>query len=167
MMTKSFFFSKQLLGFCVGLLFCLPLAAQTAAPDSLAKDQAAVKDVVNALFAAMKNADTLSLKACFSPSPILQSVARDRQGKTMVRQDGLAAFSSSVGQLSPGRADERIQFASVLVDGDLASVWTPYRFYLDGKFSHCGANSFQLVRLDGQWKIQYLIDTRRRNGCAE
>jgi len=53
----------------------------------------------------------------------------------------------------------------VKIDGPLAIVWTPYKFYFNGKFSHCGVNSFQLVRFNGVWKIQYLIDTRRRAGC--
>ncbi|MFT2543406.1 hypothetical protein ACMWP9_36050, partial [Escherichia coli] len=64
-------------------------------------------------------------------------------------------------------ADERIVFDVVKIDADLAIVWTPYQFYRNGTFSHCGVNSFQLVRLNGRWKIQYLIDTRRKTGCAE
>ena len=61
--------------------------------------------------------------------------------------------------------DERISFETVKVDGDLAIAWTPYKFYLGDQFSHCGVNSFQLVKLEGVWRIQYLIDTRRRQGC--
>lgn len=70
-------------------------------------------------------------------------------------------------EASRGGLDERIQFDVVKVDGPLASVWTPYKFYFKGQFSHCGVNSFQLVRVNGEWKIQYLIDTRRRNDCGE
>ena len=42
---------------------------------------------------------------------------------------------------------------------------TPYKFYVGEKFSHCGVNSFQLVKIRGEWKIQYIIDTRRRQNC--
>jgi len=63
--------------------------------------------------------------------------------------------------------NERITFEIVKVDADLASVWTPYQFYYKDKFSHCGVNSFQLVRLQGIWKIQYLVDTRRKTDCVE
>ena len=55
-------------------------------------------------------------------------------------------------------------FETIKIDGALASVWTPYKFYSGATFSHCGANSFQLVKIDGAWKIQYIIDTRRK-GC--
>jgi hypothetical protein len=61
--------------------------------------------------------------------------------------------------------DERISFDLVKIDGELASVWTPYKFYAGEKFSHCGVDSYQLVKLNGEWKIQYLIDTRRKQGC--
>ena len=38
-------------------------------------------------------------------------------------------------------------------------------FYYKGQFLHCGVDSWQLVRLNGVWKIQYLIDTRRKEPC--
>lgn len=47
------------------------------------------------------------------------------------------------------------------VEGNMAHVWTPYKFWFDVNFSHCGVNYFQLFKEYGQWKIVYLIDTRR------
>jgi hypothetical protein len=61
--------------------------------------------------------------------------------------------------------DERIVFETIKIDGPLASVWTPYKFYVGTTFSHCGVDSYQLVKIEGNWKIQYLIDTRRKDGC--
>ncbi|MFP3594978.1 hypothetical protein SB689_23835, partial [Chryseobacterium sp. SIMBA_038] len=63
--------------------------------------------------------------------------------------------------------EERIIIEAIHTDGNLASVFTPYSFYLKGKFSHCGANSFQLVKQNEEWKIQYIIDTRRKDNCKE
>lgn len=123
-----------------------------------------VKAVVNNLFTAMKKADAVLLKSVFADSVILQTID-NRTGKTIVKTDAVAGFIESISKLPAGAADEQIEFGSVRVDADLASVWTPYKFYYNGKFSHCGANSFQLVRVNGTWKIQYLIDTRRRTGC--
>jgi hypothetical protein len=50
----------------------------------------------------------------------------------------------------------------IRIDASLAIVWAPYEFYYKGKYSHKGVDSFQLVRVNGVWKIQYLIDTRRK-----
>ena len=124
-----------------------------------------VKAAVRGLFEGMKNSDPVAVRNAFADSAILQTIMNTRDGKTMVRTDPVTAFETSIAKLPKGAADERIEFASVLVDGSLASVWTPYKFYYNGTFSHCGANSFQLIRVNGAWKIQYLIDTRRRQGC--
>ena len=129
-----------------------------------AKDS--VKMVINKMFTAMKNADGAMLKSCFSDSVIFQSISRSKEGKTIVRSEDANAFVESISKAKPGSLDEQIEFEAIEIDGPLAIAWTPYKFYFDGKFSHCGANSFQLVRFNGEWKIQYLIDTRRRTGCA-
>jgi hypothetical protein len=63
--------------------------------------------------------------------------------------------------------NERILSYNINVDGDLASVWTPYEFYYGDEFSHCGSNSFQLFRdPEKGWQILYIIDTRKREGCS-
>ncbi len=139
-------------------LFCTFYTNAQSVEDS-------VKVVVNTLFAGMKNADAALLKSAFADSAVLQTISRNKEGKMMVRTEDVNEFADFVGKLKKDSADERIQFETIKIDGPLAIVWTPYNFYLNGKFSHCGVNSFQLVRFDGIWKIQYLIDTRRRQGC--
>lgn len=126
-----------------------------------------VKAAVNKLFEGMKNADAGQISDAFSDSAILQTIARNKEGKLIVRNERVKDFAKFVSKQKKGAADERISFETIKVDGPLAIAWTPYTFYFEGKFSHCGVNSFQLVRINDQWKIQYLIDTRRRQGCKE
>jgi hypothetical protein len=143
------------------LLLCSScLLAQAPATDS-------VKATINKMFLAMKNGDAVSLKSCFTDSAIMQTIAHDRNGNALVKNESVSAFTAFVGTLPQGAADERIRYDAIRVDGALAMAWTPYQFYLNGRFSHCGANSFQLVRTGGEWKIQYIVDTRRKQGCAE
>lgn len=125
-----------------------------------------VKRVINNMFTGMKNADTALLRSAFADSMILQTVSRDKEGKTVVRNESAEDFIGFISKELPGNADERISFETVKVDGPLAIAWTPYNFFYKGGFSHCGVNSFQLVRFNGIWKIQYIIDTRRKNGCT-
>ena len=124
-----------------------------------------IKATINTLFAAMKNGDVSLFKTVFSDSAIMQTIIRNKEGQTLVKTESVAEFASFVGQLKKDSADERISFETIKVDGPLAIVWTPYNFYYNGVFSHCGVNSFQLVRFEGKWKIQYLIDTRRKQNC--
>ena len=145
------------------LFFFLIVISGSAAFAQTADDS--VKTVINNLFMAMKNADAALLKTVFADSAILQTIAKNKAGETIIRNEQVAEFIDFVSKQPKGGADEQISFASIKMDGDLASVWTPYKFYYNGNFSHCGVNSFQLVRLKNEWKIQFLIDTRRKKGC--
>lgn len=134
------------------------LKAQTAA-DS-------VKAVINQFFDGMRNVDVSMVTSSFADSAILQTIV-DRGGKVSIRTEPLAGFAGVITKQEKGWLDERIQFETIKIDGAMAIAWTPYKFYYKGQFSHCGVNSFQLVRINGAWKINFLIDTRRREGCEQ
>lgn len=138
-------------------LLAIKIHAQTA-EDS-------VKAVINKMFEGMKNSDAASLNTCFGDSAALQTITRNKEGNTLVRNESVKDFIESISRLAKGAADERISFETVKIDGPMATAWTPYNFYFNGQFSHCGVNSFQLVRFSEGWKIQYIIDTRRKLGC--
>ena len=142
--------------FAVCLLSSINVVAQSA--------QDSVKQTITQLFTAMKNADAKGLETCFADSAVLQTIIHN-EGKTSVRNEQVNDFSSSIAKLQKGDADEQVTFDIIRIDDELAIVWAPYKFYWKGKFSHCGTDSFQLVRINSVWKIQYLIDTRRKEDC--
>ncbi|KQT33118.1 hypothetical protein ASG22_18020 [Chryseobacterium sp. Leaf405] len=121
-----------------------------------------VEKPIRNLFIAMKNVDPELLKTAFSDTAILQTITKDG-----VKNEDIKEFITSISKMSKDDLDERITIDAIHIDGNLASVFTPYSFYFKGKFSHCGANSFQLIKQNGEWKIQYLIDTRRKENCKE
>ncbi len=124
-----------------------------------------IKITINTMFDAMRTGDSVLLRSVFSPTIVFQSIAVKEDGKVIVKNEDPAGFASFVGKQKAGLLDERISYETIKTDGPMAFAWTPYSFYLDGKFNHCGVNSFQLVRFPDGWKIQYIIDTRRRVGC--
>ncbi|WP_260607304.1 nuclear transport factor 2 family protein [Chitinophaga polysaccharea] len=127
----------------------------------------AIKATIQRLFTAMLHADSAGIAGCFAPGAQLQSVTEDKAGNETVHTMPVTEFASHIAKLPANAADERIVFGSLLLDGRLASVWVPYRFYFKGQFSHCGVDSFQMVKFPDGWKIQYLIDTRRKDSCEE
>ncbi|MFN2437945.1 MAG: nuclear transport factor 2 family protein [Chitinophagaceae bacterium] len=129
------------------------------------EDENAIKSVINNMFNGMRTSDSGLIRSAFAPKAILQTIMKNKEGKVMVRSEVVDSFIIAVSRVHKEIYDERITFDLIKVDADLAIVWTPYQFFIDEKFSHCGVNSFQLVRLNGEWKIQYLIDTRRRQDC--
>jgi hypothetical protein len=149
---------KSILFLLTAVLFISTSAHSQTAEDS-------VKKVVNQLFTAMKNADGKLVASVFADSAVLQTIGRDKDGKTIVRNEIVKDFSDFISTVKKGSADEQIVFDQVKIDGSLAMVWAPYKFYFEGNFSHCGVDCFLLVRMNGQWKIQYLIDTRRKQPC--
>ena len=44
------------------------------------------------------------------------------------------------------------------IDNDLAVVWAPFEFLVDGKVDHCGTDLFYLARVDGKWLIAAVAD---------
>ncbi len=60
---------------------------------------------------------------------------------------------------------ERMWDATVLVHGPLAQVWTPYDFYVDGEFSHCGVDSFTLIKTPEGWTVSSVAYTVEMTGC--
>ena len=113
---------------------------------------------IESLFKAMKSADSLGVKNAFSGSAIMQTFGKNQE----IRTDKVEDFAKQVGASQAGDLDERITISKILIDGNMASVWVPYQFYYKGNFSHCGVNSFQLAKINNEWKIQYIIDTRRK-----
>lgn len=125
-----------------------------------------IKLTINKLFDGMKAGDAAAIRSAFADSAILQSVGTDRKtGESHIENENVNDFADFVSKQPKGAADEQIKYDVIKIDGSLAIVWAPYKFYFKGVFSHCGVDSFQLVKLGNEWKIQYLIDTRRRTGC--
>ena len=146
-------------------LFIVMAAASLNTNAQFAEDS--VKATIRKMFFAMIESDGAMLQDCFTDNAIMQTITTNKEGKLIVRTDSVTGFIKQVANMPKGLADERIVFEMVKIDGPLATVWTPYKFYRRADFSHCGVNSFQLVRTTDKWRIQYIIDTRRKTGCVE
>ena len=74
--------------------------------------------------------------------------------------------------VDPARAEgptlrERYWSPTVLVRGPIAVVWAPYEFWEDGKTSHCGVDVFDLVKIDGVWRVSNSMWTVEPDACTE
>lgn len=123
-----------------------------------------VKKVVETMFRGMRLGDSAMVSSTFSKGMIMQTVAENK-GKVEVKTGDPAGFLKFVGTPHKEVYDERITFEKIQVDGDLANVWTNYKFYVGDKFSHCGVNSMTLVKEGASWKLLHIIDTRRKENC--
>ena len=149
--------------FSTFLFLLLLITAGSAVHAQTATDS--VKSVINKMFTGMKESDTMLVKTCFTEGAILQTFAKNKQGETIITTETVSDFAKIIATIPKGAADEQIVFKDLKIDGPMAAVWTPFKLYFNGKFYSCGVNSFQLVRINDEWKIQYILDTRRKNNC--
>lgn len=126
-----------------------------------------VRTTIELLFEGMFEADGQKVKDSFTTDAIMQTIVKNQEGEVMIRNGNLESFVNSISSAEPGRLNEKIGGYEIKVDGELASAWTPYEFYVGEDFSHCGVNSFQLMKSEKGWKIFHIVDTRRRDNCIE
>lgn len=135
----------------------LPPANPLAPPDG--SEERAVLATIDWAFAALAAGDRAALLAEFASG-----------GRVTEMQGPIAATMDSadfVARIPWGQAklEERISDAAVEIDGAIAMVWAPYVFRVNGKVDHCGTDHFDLIRVNGAWKILNLTGSRRTTGC--
>ncbi|UOQ51856.1 nuclear transport factor 2 family protein [Hymenobacter cellulosivorans] len=146
------------------LASCFLALAPAAFAQTSPAETAAVKKTITTFFDGMRKGDSAMVRSTLAPGVVLHTIM-SRNGAVQTGTEKAAEFLKLVGTPHKEVYDERISFEQVLIDANLASVWTPYQFYVGPKFSHCGYNSFQLVKFTEGWKIVHIIDTRRKEGC--
>lgn len=117
--------------------------------------------VVKQLFAAMQARDALAAKELFVPDASLFSLTASGKAVKMPLIDFLDAIGSGK---TPWK--ERMWDELVKEHGAIAIVWGPYDFHNGDTFSHCGYDSFSLLKTAAGWKITYISDTRETGNCT-
>jgi hypothetical protein len=139
-----------------------------SAQESLEASKKAVVAVIQQMFEGMKAGDSAKAREAFHPSASLHTSSM-RNGKPQFRTEAIDEFMKAIAAPKPAGTiyDERILRYDVQIDDGLATVWTPYQFFIGEKFSHCGVNAFHCVRTEDGWKITHITDTRRKEPCVE
>jgi hypothetical protein len=147
----------------------LLLAAGTIAVAILAPalraatpEEQAVLVPINAMFDGMSKRDPAAIKASVLPGGMMVLM---RDGKPA--QITFEEFADRVGKPGKAAIEERIHDPLIRIDNDLAVVWAPFEFLVDGKVDHCGTDLFNLVRVDGKWLVAGVADTGRKDCTAK
>ena len=141
------------------LINSLHAATQDEQANEHAVEQAVLAPIT-AMFDAMAKRDAAAIKKPLLPGG---GMVLMRDGKPI--QMTFDAFADLVGKPGKAKTEERIHDPLVRIDNDLAVVWAPFEFLVDGKVDHCGTDLFNLVHTDGKWLIASVADTGRKD-CA-
>lgn len=118
-----------------------------AAQQSTERD--AVLKALQVFFDTMTARDVDGARAILVPQGRFQSMRLGNpEPRSLSNEEYLAQL-----QASKQTMQERIWEPVVQVHGAIASVWAPYDFWIDGKFSHCGVEAFDFIRTKDGWKV--------------
>lgn len=124
--------------------------------------QAPVLVPIHALFDGMSARDAAAITASALPGAVLV-LMRDGKPARMT----IEAFAEYIAKPATTHIEERIHDPLVRIDHDLAVVWAPFEFRVDGKPDHCGTDLFALVRTDGKWLVASIADTGNKECAAK
>jgi hypothetical protein len=145
------------------LVTAAPAAAQHA-EHAQETDRAAVMATVDQLFGALASKDRAALLGAVVAEGRATSTGVDEQGRPEVHSTDWVTFADRLGRMTD-RLSERLIDPHVHVEGDIAMIWSRYEFERNGAFSHCGIDHFDLVRIEGRWRVLNLTWTRQTAGC--
>jgi hypothetical protein len=145
---------RELLILATGLLLAsTPLSAQTEpAPEIRLTPHGEITSAVWSFFKALRSDNKSALADQMDPNGMITVHNRmDPSAPTIVFIPVSQHLENWL--KSPLGVDERMYEQTVLIDGDMAHVWGPYRFTVGGETAHCGINSLSLVKRGGEWKV--------------
>ncbi|WP_064966496.1 hypothetical protein [Tenacibaculum ovolyticum] len=129
-------------------------------------EQIAVKKTIETFFDGLHKGDSTIVSSTLHTTIKIQTTLTNKDGKKKLITDSKKKLLIGIANKKVENTYlEKLLSWDIKINGNLASVWTPYEFYLNGKLSHCGANSFQLFNNNGKWEIIYLVDMRSRKNC--
>lgn len=129
---------------------------------SISAQEKEIKQSISVFFDGLQTADTLKIQSVCHKEMKLQSIMEKNAVGTLFFETNEEFYKSIAGIPKNLKIEERILSYKIQIDGSMANVWTPYEFYIDGKLSHIGTNSFTLLLENNIWKIVHIIDTRRK-----
>jgi hypothetical protein len=124
------------------------------------KTRQELKTVIDNFFDAMHKGDSAAMSKTLHPTVVIKTAA------DKVQNTPVGTFLMAIA-MKP-RANvwlEKLYSYEIKWDANLAWVSTEFSFFLDGNLSHCGYNHFVLAKEKNEWKIQFLMDSRRTTAC--
>jgi hypothetical protein len=151
-------------GLLLSILMVLGLCTAEARAGESTEEQN-VLETVQRFFDAMANRDAAAALEVMIPEGRFFSL-REENGEMVTRTFTNDEFAQGL-ETQEQDLLERLWEPEVRIRGGIATVWTPYDFFLDGEFHHCGIDAFDLLNDGTGWKITGGVYTVETSGCPE
>jgi hypothetical protein len=131
-------------------------------------DRKAILAVADKLFAAVNTQnpdDWRAIQLAQGTTLSFRSLAADEPGKLEMKMTRNEEFIAGLQKNEHDYQEYWTAEPTVLIRGPIAVVWGAYEFTIDGKFSHCGIDAIDMVKLDGAWKVANIMWTVEKENC--
>jgi hypothetical protein len=166
---------SSLLILCGTAAVTLPVYAQQAeasmpeqilghkAPEALSPDQQAALKPLQLMCDGLIKKDAKLIQDQLLPGGMATQI---RDGKpAQVTFDFFETQLRQTLETSPDQFEEVLHHPVVRIDHDIAVVWAPYVFTVNGRMDHCGTNVFTMYRQSGRWLVSNVADNERSDHC--
>ncbi|MDT8449181.1 MAG: lipocalin-like domain-containing protein [Wenzhouxiangellaceae bacterium] len=142
------------------------LSSVAARAQDQAADRAAILELIDKAFAAVASGDPDDWRAIQLAEGTTLSFRPDGKGGQAMRiQSNEQAIQQE--PTDDVYLERWIGEPTVMIRGPIAVVWGEYEFFINGQRSHCGVDSADVVKVDGQWKVANFMWTVEPDGCPE
>jgi hypothetical protein len=138
------------------LIALLPLVAQTS-------EEKEVLAVVQKTFDGMAANDAARILATMTPDARLYGVRANGVAYSTPAEQ----WANRIASIDSKFVERFTKTPRVSIHGAIANVWGEYEFLRDGKFGHCGVDSFNLLKTAEGWKVASILDTEETSGCPQ
>ena len=137
------------------VIFSLLIPAAAFGQNAKNDDVKIASEVPDKLFAAMRAKNADAIRSLFTAEGQLVAIDKPRSGEGLSKTRVFTAesFAKMISEAKGAEFIEKMSNKEVKINGDLAMVSGRYTFFVGEKLSHCGTNTFNLVRAESGWKI--------------
>ncbi|MEI9978077.1 MAG: hypothetical protein WDN23_03620 [Edaphobacter sp.] len=159
---------------CSAAVITVPVYAQQAdsmpvqierhkAPEALTPEQQAVLKPLQLMCDGLVKKDARLIQDQLLPGGMATQI---REGKPVqMHFDFFDARLQQLFETSHDQLEETLYHPAVRIDHDIAVIWAPYVFTVNGKMDHCGTNVFTMYRQNGRWLVSNVADNGRHDDC--
>lgn len=117
------------------------------------QDNSELLAVADEALARISEEDSAGLAALMIPEAMVYIGFEEDDGSFRV---GIRTYESTRDRAIEVDLVERGWDPTVMVSGTIGIVWYPYDIYVDGEWSHCGVDIFNMIRTNDGWRIAAL-----------
>lgn len=135
-------------------MLCLATAV-AASVSASAQNDVDVLVPIQGFFQGIGARNAAQVREPFIPGTQLVFLREDGPAPSSIEQ-----FADRLASSGKTKLDESIHDPVIRVKNDLAMVWAPAVFKIDGKVDHCAIDHFVLLKQKDTWRITAFFNTR-------